>query len=194
MSYINRVFGDIICICYEDDISSLNKLSNLGLPLKIFDNYGENRFSQHIEAITYAYENNLKNLLVFESTTMPTEFYNEIILCDVINDNEKWDVLLISCDMFNNPTTNAVIYNNSAFEKILMEYNDYIGILEYEEYLLKYSELRQCVSVPFLFYKSNAINWLYTNHDVTMFLKKYNILVIMCVLAYCIKKCITYKI
>lgn len=195
MSSINCIFGDIVYICYEDDISSLNKLSNLGLPVKIFDIHGENRFLQHIEAITYAYENNLKNILVFESATMPTEFYNDLILCDIVEAHEeKWDVLLISCDVFNNPTTNAIIYNNSAYEKILMEYDDYIDVIEYEEYLLKYSELKTFVSAPFLFYKKNIINRLYTNQNIMIFLKKYNILIILCILAYCIKKLIRYKI
>ena len=146
---VYKLFDEIFCILSDDTgIDKLRNIVDTTIEIKYFDNFHTN-FNSHIEIIKYAYKKQLKNIIVFESNTLPRNNVN--LLKDIYN-HQDYDIIFLSSDVFNKPTSNVIIYNSSAFEKILNDYNDYIDLMSYDTYLLNYSELNCNICQPILFY------------------------------------------
>lgn len=193
---IYHTFDDIICIMLDKNLNSLDELVKLEIPLKFYEyEHQKSKFTQHIDVIKYAYDNKYKNILVFENYTIPLYKYNIENLQYIIENlqEKEWDILFLSCDIFYNPNCNAILYNSSAFEKILSEYQDYIDIIDYDKYLVKYSSLYQFIASPFLFTNCNIVSKIYLNKRLNAFIGKYYLLFMMCFISYLIKIGIRYK-
>ena len=134
-------------------------------------------FDSHIQILLDAKRRNLNNILVFEDDFIPTASYNEDklqIAIEFMKNNEEWDIfhlayLFIKDDkdgitsIFNGKTygkdiiefnpfcTLALCYNKKAIDRILEEYNEYIGIIHYDMYISSYLKLKNFCIIPMIF-------------------------------------------
>lgn len=136
-------------------------------------------FDSHINIIKYAYENNLENILVFEDDIEPTKSYNIENINKIINfmkKNKEYDIFYLGylafkdnsknksfSSIFNskkienniykyNPIcTHSICYNRRSYKKILENYDDYIGLIHYDNYIANYLDLNNYCFMPCLF-------------------------------------------
>ena len=150
-------------------------------------------FDSHIKVLQYAYDNDYENILVFEDDFIPTIGYDENIIKNAIEfmqTNKDWDIFYLGYSfikfqngsirtIFNSPNyekniiqfnpllTHALCYNKRAIKNILDTYDQYIGIIQYDEFLAYYSKINNYCILPLMFDQ----NWLceYDNESINMF-------------------------
>lgn len=178
---VYNLFDETFCILSSD--KSLDKLRNIvdqNVKMKFFETYKSN-FHSHIDIIQYAYKNELQNIIVFDDKSV---IRNDIHFLKDIHDyiyNNDYDVILLSSNILNQPTSNAIIYNISALETILHNYIDFIDLMDYDTYLLKYSDLNCHICNPILFYKNDVFVNLYYIFNNNIVLK---LVVLFCILCF----------
>jgi len=184
-------FDESLCIIYDENNSdTIERLSNFGIRTKPIYSTSTELFNTHVKILQHAFESHFNNIVVFEDNVLPKECYTDEFMKDIVASMKDTDVDLIflSHDTFNNPTTGVIVYKKKAFEKILFEYEDYINIMDYKTYLLKYSEVNHFKAQPFLFCNDTLLERLSSSPEVKIFFLKYYILFIICVVAFLVKK------
>lgn len=187
MSVFNS-FDDTLCIIYDNDIKSVDVFLDLNIPVRFFDNI-YSHFEAHINVIKYAKGNKYNCIIVFENNILPLPCYKESIISDILDSTkyESWDVIYLSRDVFGNPITNAIIYNKTSFDKILLDYNDYIDLIDYNTYITEYINLNAFISSKYVFTNDTIVNRIINNEDIINFFYKYYGLFLLCIITYWIK-------
>ena len=143
-------------------------------------------FDSHIQIIQNAYKNGLNHLLVFEDDFMPSASYSEEKLSEAIEfmkSSDDWDIFYLGyCSVFethvsgtttilsgqrlskhisqyNAGNTHALCYSRKAMKKILDTYQDYIGILHYDQYLSSYAEMKNYCILPMIFQQNLSFSY-----------------------------------
>lgn len=138
------------------------------------------RFNSHINIIKEAYNNNMDNILIFEDTVVPSIFYSKELLqnaIDFMKNNNNWDIFFLGYDIiapvdrfntdyksifssikvsnhiikFNSSSSYAVCYNRNSMQKILEEYEYYVGIVNYHDFLAAKMNFKCYCITPILF-------------------------------------------
>lgn len=184
---IYNFFDEIVCI--NLDISKDRKkhaeyyFKKYDIPAKFFITSKHKNggmygcFDSHIQILTYAYQNDLNNILIFEDDFLPTSSYTEDKMEKAISfmkTNNDWDIFYLGysfikdgfggintvfdAELYNddiiqyNPfCTQAVCYNKKSIKKIIETYKDYIGLMHYDIYLSSYIGLKNYCIIPMLF-------------------------------------------
>ena len=186
---VNNYFDKSYCLVYENNTNVKHCLSNMGFTVDYLYSSHSDSFLKHIDFFENALISNYSHIIVFRDNIVSNNIFNDSFddfFFDIVNLNV--DLVILSTDVFYHPTSGAIIYNRSAFKKILAEYRDFIEIMDYELYLLKYANLTFHTAKPSLFYTDTALQRLLLNHDVYNFFSKYYLLFIFCIFSFCIKK------
>src|SRR6056300_433745 len=107
---VYNLFDEIFCILSsENSINNFSSIVDKTVQIKYFDIH-ENKFQSHIEIIQYAYRNQLKNIIVFEDNILIRNDIQHIKKIKQAMATINYDVVCLSSNIFNCPTTNAIIY------------------------------------------------------------------------------------
>lgn len=144
-------------------------------------------FHSHIEVVKSAYERGLDNILVFEDDVLPSPSYSEEKLAKAIEfliSSEEWDVfylgysfmfetyetgftsivshgIQLSDDImqYNAGTAVAICYSRRAMKRILETYEDYIGLIHYDQYLCASIDLKNYCIMPIIFQQNYCLDF-----------------------------------
>ena len=217
-------FFDDIVFMYSNTSCDLtekeNYFKNHNIPVRYL--YTENVLQGwcSLEAIYQAYNNGCDNLLLFQQDFIETNTFSEKVLLNVIKymqNNENCDTLYLGYSLFlttfcdctkvtnniikHNPIkSNVVCYTRKAMKKILDNFEDYIGIVDYDVYIATFINLNNYCVCPMLFetkirshrqlsrlqHSFVSINW--------RFLNKYVFLMIISIVMNYVKRMIVSKI
>lgn len=150
-------------------------------------------FDSHIQVIQKAYDAGIKRLLVFEDDALPTPGYtpeNVATAIGFMDTNQDWDLFYlgyvpVSLSVQGIPyllapfvapgivrykpiTTHALCYSRRGMEKILHSgYEDVIGKMQIDEWLVRFTNLNTYCCVPVLFEQQSIATSNNPNRNTT---------------------------
>lgn len=157
-------------------------------------------FDSHIQIVKSAYERGLDNILVFEDDVMLSPSYSEEKLAKAVEFmqySDEWDIfyfgypflfetyetgltsiqthgIKVSKDIwqYNAGTTVALCYSRKAMEAILKTYQDYIGVIHYDQYLVASIELNGFCITPIIFQQNFSLDFNIESHNLLEFVNR----------------------
>jgi hypothetical protein len=171
-----------------------------------------------LQAIHSAYNNNSDTLLIFKDDFIENQWFtNERLMSSIeFMQNNNWDIFCLGYSLFykdfwnyskitnniisHNPSKfNVICYTRHAMKEILLNYEDYIGIVSFEEYISKFINCQTYCICPTLFNTSKSNQFLtgiqYSLTGIKYeFWNKYMYLLIVSIIMFYIKKTIIFKV
>jgi|DEB0MinimDraft_4_1074332.scaffolds.fasta_scaffold14357_2 hypothetical protein len=185
----NICFEKSYCLLYKNNTDIQQCLSNIGLSVEYIQSSVINSFESYIEIFKNALNAKYSHIIIFNDNILQINQFDDN-LNHILQElqNSDIDLIILSKDIFQNPTTGAIIYKNRSFQKIIDDCHDYIDIMNYELYLFKYSKLNIHITDPCFFYTDTVLQRLLVNCDIYHFIWKYYFLFIFCIFSFYVKK------
>ena len=216
---IYNLFDDIVFIYSNETPHILEKqryFEKRNIPIQFL--YAQNDLDGwcSLQAIQSAYNNNSNTLLIFKDDFIENSWFTEERLLksiEFMQNNIDWDIFCLGYSLFyqsfwnyskvtndiilHSPSQfNVICYTRNAMKEILDNYEDYMGIITYEEYISKFIHCQTYCICPTLFDNTSHRNRFLVGFQYSLtgikyeFWNKYIYLLIISIIMFYIKRTI----